>query len=296
MGLHMRVLVTGHMGFIGRHLSRYFMGRGWDVTGVDVVAGEDARTWFNSAGMAPFDLVAHCAAVVGGRQVIERSPMQQAVDFELDAGLFRWALEGNAPQVVYFSSSAAYPVDLQRNDEWHRPLMEDDIDLEAPQQPDALYGWSKLTGEVLARHARQAGLEVLVVRPFSGYGTDQGTCYPFPAIMARAAAREDPLTVWGDGQQVRDFVHIDDICAAIGAFLDAEESGPVNIGTGRPTSMEQLARLAARTVGYEPEVKALASEPSGVAYRVADTTEMSRHYVPKVSLEEGIERALRGQL
>src|SRR6202035_3854150 len=114
-------------------------------------------------------------------------------------------------------------------------------DLGAGDDPDATYGWVKLTGERIAREVQNAGVPVTVVRPFSGYGEDQDDCYPFPAMIARAARQENPFDVWGDGQQVRDFVHIDDIVRATLALVDANADGPVNLGTGVGTSMDDLA-------------------------------------------------------
>jgi nucleoside-diphosphate-sugar epimerase len=265
---------------------------GWDVVGCDVRAyyPEDTLDFFRDGRSEPCDLLVHCAAVVNGRQTIEYSPMDQVVDFELDAAMFRWAAAGGAQRVVYFSSSAAYPVRFQR--EAGLRLTEADIRPDSPEQPDALYGWSKLTGERLAATARSAGLDVLVVRPFSGYGTDQDDCYPFPAIIARAARHEDPLTVWGTGNQARDFVHVDDICAAIMALLDAGVQGPVNIGTGRPTTMRDLARLAAAYVGYDPKIVAIPG-PEGVAWRVCDPTLLHRYYKPTVTLEQGVTEAVK---
>jgi nucleoside-diphosphate-sugar epimerase len=217
--------------------------------------------------------------------------MDQVIDFELDAALFRWIGEVEVGRTVYFSSSAAYPIAHQSGEPYQ--LSEDDINLAYPELPDALYGWTKLTGEMLANTARKAGHTVTVVRPFSGYGSDQDDCYPFPAILQRALDWNDPFVVWGSGMQVRDFVHVDDIVGAVMEFVAQEVDGPINIGTGRATSMSTLAAMAAAQCGFTPEITPLTDEPEGVLYRVADTYLMSQFYTPKITLEEGIERALR---
>ena len=291
----MRALVTGSSGFLGRHFVRRLSEEGWLVTGVDTQAvnnAMDARDVFRRWS-GPWDLVIHCAAVVNGRRTIEHTPMDQVIDFELDAALFRWAAEVGVGKLVYFSSSAAYPVWLQSEKMMPYKLGEGDINLDDPQLPDALYGWTKLTGEMIARTAQRAGQDLLIVRPFSGYGFDQDDCYPFPAIMRRAHDWHDPFVVWGSGNQVRDFVHVDDIVGAVIAFLKARITGPINIGTGIATSMSTLATMAAAACGYTPTVKPQSNEPEGVFYRVADISLMSEYYQPKVSLEEGIQRALR---
>jgi nucleoside-diphosphate-sugar epimerase len=300
----MRALVTGSAGFIGRHMAAALEAAGYDALGIDLDGPVywDALDFFNEqppsegcARMLPrgaFDVVVHAAAVVGGREVIDGDPLAQAVNLELDAAMFRWAARARPGRVVYLSSSAAYPAWLQHED--GHALPEEVVTLDGPLigAPDQLYGWTKLTGEKLAEIARANGVPVTVVRPFSGFGEDQSTDYPFPAFAARARAREDPFTVWGDGRQVRDFVHVDDICAALLVMIREGIDGPVNLGTGRATSMRDLAAMMCAAAGYEPEIKTLPGKPSGVAYRVADVTRMREFYEPKVSLEEGVERAL----
>lgn len=289
----MNAMVTGSSGFLGRHFTKHLTEQGWLVSPVDVDTNslypQDARDVFRRWS-GPWDLLIHCAAVVNGRQTIENSPADQFVDFELDAAMFRWAIDNGVKKVVYFSSSAAYPISMQKGPGF---LQESDIDLKQPALPDALYGWTKLTGEMLARDARRAGLDVLVVRPFSGYGADQDDCYPFPAIMKRALQRDDPFVVWGSGKQVRDFIHVDDIVGAVMALLDAGIEGPVNIGTGVPTSMYQLAKIASEHCWFSPKITPLTNEPEGVLYRVADTKIMNKYYEPKVVLQEGVAEALR---
>jgi nucleoside-diphosphate-sugar epimerase len=133
---------------------------------------------------------------------------------------------------------------------------------------------------------------VHIFRPFSGYGTDQDDTYPFPAYIARAAGRCDPFDIWGDGEQTRDFIHIDDIVAAVLTAIDQDVRGPVNLGTGRPTSFNELAALVASQVGYQPEARHVLDKPVGPEWRVADTTSMEEFFTPSVCLEDGIRRAL----
>jgi nucleoside-diphosphate-sugar epimerase len=295
-------LVTGAAGFIGRHASRALADAGYTVHGIDIVRTPGVMRWdardFFRADEGGYDVVVHAAAVVGGRAKIDGDPLALAVNFELDAALFQWAARTRPGRVVYISSSAAYPVMLQTWDD-ARPLRESAVTLHEPivGLPDALYGWSKLTGEILAARAREAGIPVTVIRPFSGYGEDQNADeYPFPAFAARALAREDPFVIWSSGDQVRDWIHVDDICAALMIMIRDGIDGPVNLGTGRATSMRELARAMCLTAGYDPEFKVLPGKPSGVAYRVADVTRMNEFFKPAVSLEDGIERAIKKRM
>ncbi|MGQ4343580.1 NAD-dependent epimerase/dehydratase family protein [Streptomyces sp. SAS_275] len=286
----MRVLLSGAKGFVGRHLHAVLDARGEDVTGVDLIDGRDALDLFRF-DQRPYDLAIHCAAVVGGRASIDGSPLGVATNLALDSWYFRWLIRTGTPRAVFFSSSAAYPVALQGPGEIHR-LVETDIDYERPGRPDATYGLTKLAGEQLAQYAEAEGCRVHILRPFSGYGEDQDDCYPFPAFIRRARERQDPFEIWGDGSSTRDWVHIDDLVGATLAAVDQDAVGPINLGWGRATSFDELASLVTTAAGYQPELKHLATAPQGVHHRVCDPKRMLDVYQPRISLEEGIARAL----
>lgn len=194
---------------------------------------------------------------------------------------------------MYPSSSAAYPVRLQQR-HLHKALAERDIDWAAPELPDAAYGWVKLYGEQMAMRAKNHGANIHIIRPMSGYGTDQDITYPFGAFLARTTQQADPFQVWGDGSQVRDWVHVDDIMRTIEAMIDADYQSPLNIGTGIPTSFASLAELFTVSAGYAPTIEYLPDKPTGVHSRYADTTRLHALYTPRVSLSEGVRRALAG--
>jgi nucleoside-diphosphate-sugar epimerase len=160
------------------------------------------------------------------------------------------------------------------------------------------YGWTKLTGEVLTEYLRAEGIKVLTLRPFSGYGTDQDLTYPFPSIIQRAILNANPFNIWGSGTTTRDFIHIDDVVDATVEMVKNHCNQTVNLCTGRPTTFLELAQLALTTLGSKEKRKfaILTDKPAGVAYRVGDPAKMSEYYTPKISLEEGVDRAIRGIL
>ncbi|MGW6741652.1 NAD-dependent epimerase/dehydratase family protein [Streptomyces sp. NPDC055025] len=288
----MQVLLTGASGFVGRHLERAMVDRGWTVTSIELRYPflYDALDFFRKDDQR-FDLAIHCAAVVGGRASIDGSPLGVATNLALDSWYFRWLIRTGTPRAVYFSSSAAYPVALQQPGLVRR-LVETDIDYDQPGQPDATYGLAKLAGEQLAGYAEAEGCRVHILRPFSGYGEDQDDCYPFPAFIGRAKRREDPFEIWGDGNSTRDWIHISDLVGATLAAVDQDVTGPVNLGTGRATSFDELATLVTAAARYRPQYKHLADTPRGVHHRVCDPSRMLDFYQPRVPLEEGIRRAL----
>ena len=284
----MKILITGNAGFVGREFHRQLDGH--DITGVDIVNGLDARKFF-AEDNTKFDLVIHLAAIVGGRATIEGNPLSVATDLAIDSDMFQWALRTRPTKVVYYSSSAAYPIELQGYGSQHK-LVESDINLNDVRLPDLTYGWAKLTGEVLAHYAEQEGLRVHIFRPFSGYGEDQDLSYPFPSFISRGATKANPFTIWGTGQQVRDFIHISDVVGATLEAVKQDIKGQTNLGFGRPTTFVELAHLICAQVGYVPELDIKTDAPEGVAYRCSNSSKMLEFYTPKVSLEEGIRRSL----
>ncbi|MFJ9633812.1 NAD-dependent epimerase/dehydratase family protein [Streptomyces sp. NPDC101175] len=286
----MRVLLTGSGGFVGRHLHQALDARSHEITCVELADGDDALDFFRTNDTR-FDAAFHCAAVVGGRASIDGSPLGVATNLALDAWYMRWLIRTRTPRAVYFSSSAAYPVTLQQPGDVRR-LYEEDINLAYMEEPDSTYGWAKLTGEKLAAYAVAEGCRILIPRPFSGFGEDQGEAYPFPAFIQRARRRDDPFEIWGSGDSTRDWIHIDDLVGATLALLDADVTGPVNLGWGRATSFNDLAGIVTAAAGYRPHLKHRLDAPQGVHHRICDPARMLDHYVPTVTLEEGVRRAL----
>lgn len=293
-----KTLITGSAGFVGRHFDERLTKDGHDIRRVDIFDPDvptDCRDFFRY-NHEHYDLVIHLAAIVGGRATIESDPLAIAQNLAIDSDMFRWATRTKPGRVIYFSSSAAYPIYLQ--DVHHQvKLSEEDIptDTVGFGFPDQTYGWAKLTGELLARYAQDEGLRVQVFRPFSGYGTDQHTSYPFPAFIDRALRRSDPFDIWGDGEQARDWIHIDDIVGAVMAAIKQDVDGPINLCTGTPTRFDVLAATVTNIAGYHPEFRHLTAKPTGVVNRVGDPTKLNTFYMPKVSLSEGISRALAGE-
>jgi nucleoside-diphosphate-sugar epimerase len=293
-------LVTGASGFVGRHFTRYLRETlGYRVDTLDIVPSKgvtclDANDTFRMTQHIPYDLVVHAAYHVGGRATIDGNPSVLALNVALDANMFDWAVRTRQKHVLYFSSSAVYPVELQTGkilENKYFRLKEEHACPHLPMLPDSRYGWAKLNGEKLAQAAREQGLSVTVVRPFSGYGADQSTDYPFPSLVRRVLAREDPLTVWGSGNQVRDWIHIDDVVKGSMAAID-HGVDTVNLGTGYGTTMREVLEMAMDVTGYYADIVPLRDRPEGVMERVANTELLNRFYTPRITLQYGITKTV----
>lgn len=240
-----------------------------------------------------FGDIYHFAAIVGGRAKIDGDPMMVALDLSIDAEFFYYITRHKPKRVLYPSSSAAYPVDLQ-TESGAIALKESDIDFKKMGQPDMTYGWTKLTGEYLASiAASHYGVHITCIRPFSGYGEDQDLTYPIPSLARRAALKENPFEVWGSGKQGRDFVHIDDVLDCIHVAMNHISDGrAINIGMGRLTTFLEIIDLMTSFAGYQPDIKPLLDKPVGVHSRYCDMTwvEQNLNWKAKISVAEGMRR------
>ena len=316
-----KALITGAMGFVGRRFARRLLDTGWRVTGIDnMVAGVHPKEWaFRAKSFdhfdafygdlrdyvkrkptTGFDLIIHCAAVVGGRLVIDHDPLRVATDLAIDADLFQWLAKHQVKnqKVIYFSSSAVYPVWMQGSARLKMREGFVGFDSGKLDMPDESYGWAKLSGELLARYAvKTYGLDVITYRPFSGYGEDQDFAYPFPSIVRRVVKREDPITVWGSGKQTRDFIYIEDVIdAVLSTMYELKPGEALNLGSGVGTAFADLAKWTYAVVHNEaraPNIRVDTTKPEGVFYRVADTEKLNLMWRPTTSLEEGIERVAK---
>lgn len=312
------VLITGGAGFVGRHMCKRFSEMNYQVFCVDNLISEsakelenwpehlkctknftfinkDCREYFKNEGKnKKFNLVIHLAAVVGGRAVIENSPIAVAEDLSIDAEMFNWAVKAKPDKLIFFSSSAAYPIKYQKDDSNKKHLSEDMITFDSDiGMADLTYGWAKLTGEYLAKLAHQKyGLNVVCYRPMSGYGEDQDEVYPFNGILKRVLRKENPIEIWSNS--CRDFVYIEDCIDCMLNTMDKVSDGNgINIGTGKETYFKDLVKLMCEITNHDADIKVLDDKPKGVHFRVADTKKMNNFgYNYKIDLREGIKKSI----
>jgi GDP-L-fucose synthase len=304
-------LITGGCGFIGRHFTKKMVDLSYNVTVVDNMYSNSAllpSNWpthlkcdfqfietdileYLKTTDHSFDIIIHSAAIVGGRETIENDPLLISYNITIDNELFRWIEKHPVKNLVYFSSSAVYPLSLQTI-ECHRKLKLDDIDVlnNNIAIPDLTYGWSKLTGEFLLHIlSKRVDTIISIYRPFSGYGEDQHDSYPFPSIMKKVINTENfSIDIWSDA--VRDFVYIDDIVDyVLNTCFHNEKIRVLNIGTSIPTSMSELANKISKCVFNKTiQVNISNDKPKGVYYRVSNENSDYNWN----SLEYGIKKSL----
>ena len=313
-----KVLVTGAGGFIGHHLAKYLVSKGYWVRGVDIKEPEyeptaanefellDLRRWDNCLmATRGIDEVYALAANMGGIGFIESNKAVIVRDSTLiSMHTLEAARVQGCKRLLYTSSACIYPGYLQK-DANVTPLKEEDA---YPADAEDGYGWEKLYTERACRHYREDfGLETRIVRfhnIFGPLGTYDGGREKSPAAICRKIALAHPggdIEVWGDGNQTRSYCYIDDCVEGIYRLMRSNHAEPLNLGQDRMLSINELvdmvAAIAGKRIGKVHDLNA----PQGVRGRNSDNTRLREvlRWEPAISLEDGLGRTynwIQGQL
>ena len=308
------VLITGGASFIGSHLVDVLVKRGAVVRVVDDLSSgqlshiqdhlESERIEFIHGDLRDSELarravdsvnvVFHLAADHGGRGYVDTYQAGPASNLFLDGVMFWEALQAGVDKVVYASSGCVYPNNLQADPSEELYLTEDLVD--PPYDADNMYGWAKLMGELtLQAYHREHGLKAASCRYFTVYGPRANENHAVMAMTARAFVGLDPFEVWGDGTQVRNWTHVDDIVS--GTIMAAEkidDGTAINLGTMERTTVIDAARMVLEMTGHKAEIRLRPDMPTGPPNRVADNSLAKKllGWEPEVSFHEGLRRTI----
>lgn len=305
------VLVTGGAGFIGSHTVDLLLEHGHRVAVLDdfstgkrsnlppthdrlrVIEGDVSENLH--VALAPIeaewdriDRIIHLAAQTSVTRSIERPLLDYRVNGLGTLQVLEYARDRKLDKVVFASSAAVY------GDAATPPVGED-----APCLPLSPYGVNKLSSEhALRYYAAVHGLETIALRFFNVYGARQDPKSPYSGVISiflDRAARGDPLAIFGDGMQTRDFVHVSDVARAV---VDASSGGPcdgraLNLGTGSSTSVRELAETVRRVLRADTvEIAHAPARPGEILHSLADVSRArdALGFTAKVGIEEGLRR------
>lgn len=304
-----KVLVTGAGGFIGHHLTKYLVDRGYWVRGVDIKEPEYEATSAHEFKLLDLSEAVNCleatkgvdevyglAANMGGIGFIENNKAVIVRDNTfINLHTIEAARQNGVKRYLYTSSACIYPGYKQKETDV-TPLREEDA---YPADAEDGYGWEKLYMERVCRHyTEDFGLDTRVVRfhnIFGPLGTYDGGREKSPAAICRKIALAndgDDIEVWGDGEQTRSYCYIDDCVEGIYRLMRSEHREPINLGQDRMISINELVDMVARIAGKKIGKSYDLTKPQGVRGRNSDNTKLREvlKWEPTISLEDGLER------
>lgn len=307
------VLVTGAGGFIGGHLVAFLRRQpNLAVRGVDIKPLDAWEQRFDDVQNLELDLkgrdscfaacdgmdeVYNLAADMGGMGFIENNKALCMLSVLINTHMLLASRDCGVRRYFYASSACVYNADKQRSEDVV-PLAEADA---YPAMPEDGYGWEKLFSERMCRHFREDfGLETRVARfhnVYGPHGTWEGGREKAPAAMCRKvieaqATGKHVIDIWGDGEQTRSFMWIDDCIRGIDLIMRSNTTDPINLGSSELVSINELVDIVEAIAGIRLKRTYRLDAPKGVNGRNSDNTMIQRllDWQPSTPLRDGMAR------
>lgn len=299
-----KVLVTGGTGLIGRPLVELLLAQGASVriASLDDPSRAHPAAEFRRINLTVFenclvacdgmDSVFHLAGIKGSPAMTARRPASFFVPTILfNTNMMEAARRCDVKYYLYTSTIGVYaPAAVFR---------EDDVWATFPSEHDRFAGWAKRMGELQAEAYRiEHGWDrACIVRPANVYGPfdnfDPDNAMVIPSLIRRAVDGEDPLTVWGDGSAVRDFIHARDVARGMLLVMERQTRQPVNLGSGVGVRIRELVDLIVAQLARPPQVVWDRSRPSGDPQRIMDITRArALGFEPSIPIAEGLRQTI----
>jgi GDP-D-mannose 3', 5'-epimerase len=306
------VVVAGGGGFIGGHLVANLLSEGHRVRSIDLKPLDEWYQVHDDAENKVLDLrlmeactealtdaddVYNLAADMGGMGFIENNKALCMLSVLINTHMLQAAQEQDVQRFFYSSSACVYAADKQTDSD-NPGLKESDA---YPALPEDGYGWEKLFSERMCRHFREDyNLYTRVARYHNVYGPEgtwNGGREKAPAAISRKVAEarlsgSNQIEIWGDGEQTRSFMYIDDCVYGSKAIFDSDILEPINLGSSEMVTINQLVDIVEDIAGVKLERQYDLSAPKGVRGRNSDNTMIQERlgWEPSISLREGLEK------
>ena len=311
-----KIAVCGGGGFIGGHLVAYLRDRGMDV--VRSVDHKPLDQWYQrertienlvldlgeraacEKAVAGVDVVFNLAADMGGMGFIENNKALCMLSVLINTHLLLASRAAGIQRYFFASSACVYNADKQKSANV-TPLAEEDA---YPALPEDGYGWEKLFSERMCRHFEEDfGLQCRVARFHNVYGplgTFDGGREKAPAAICRKVLEAETsgnhqIEIWGDGEQTRSFMYIDDCLKGIQMIMESEIHEPLNLGSSELVTINQLVDIVEGIAGIKLHRRYKLDAPKGVNGRNSDNTKIRRYlnWEPEIRLKNGMEKTYR---
>jgi GDP-L-fucose synthase len=306
-----KVLITGgRSGFLGINFANAIVKRGAKViaqgcneiskkylnTNLYAEAIEDfteSTKCFETDEIKP-DYVIHCAAFTGGATLIKENPMKlTTVNTHINTNVLDAAHKAGVKKFVYISSSAIYPESDLPVAEWQGFIGD-------PEENFFGIGWMKRYGEKLGQYYSKKGMDVLIIRPSNVYGPyssfDPSHSHVIPALIRRFILQEEnPLTVWGREDVIRDFIYTDDfVRGVLMAFESFEEFDVYNIATGIESTIGETVNHIKELTNYDGTVVFDSTKPITKLKQIIDVSKAKKNlgFECEYSLRDGLEKTI----
>jgi nucleoside-diphosphate-sugar epimerase len=308
-----RVVVCGAGGFIGGHLVKSLQSQGVDVIraidlkpveewyqsskGIDNVSADLKDKMACQQAVEGASVVFNLAADMGGMGFIEHNKALCMLSVLINTHLVMAARNAEVSRFFYASSACVYNGDKQRSADVV-PLKESDA---YPALAEDGYGWEKLFSERMCRHFQEDyGLQCRVARYHNVYGplgTWEGGREKAPAAICRKVweakiSGKHEIEIWGDGNQTRSFMYVDDCTKGTTMIAESEIHEPINLGSSELVTINQLVDIAEEFAGIQLKRKYNLNAPRGVNGRNSDNTLIQKYlnWEPTISLKEGLRK------
>ena len=299
-----KVLVTGGTGLIGRPLVELLIERGAKVriASLDDPSRAHPEAEFKQVNLMRFencmkvcegmDFVFHLAGIKGSPAMTMKKPASFFVPtISFNTNMMEAARQCGVNRYLYTSTIGVYaPADV---------FYEDDVWKTFPSENDKFAGWAKRMGELQAEAYKieYSWDKIAIVRPANVYGPydnfDPNNAMVIPSLIKRALDGENPLTVWGDGSPIRDFIHAKDVARGMLLALEKGVGQPINIGSGTGVRIKEIVEIIVNNMEIKPKVVWDTSKPSGDKKRLMDISKAKAiGFQPMISIEDGIKEVM----